>query len=222
MKPYRLLAIAACSSLAVVSSAMVWIGDKGASGQAANLPEKLSWPVEASDRETKLYFQNERFVNSNPTDPHISGKSIPPRASTPAPKATVSGGNPERSPGAVQNQAIVIPPRWVIVETPAKASALAPAANATALTTPHSPAPIPLAFHDPPPGAAVNPQIKAGLEELQQNFVDAIGGPDQDPGDPAYLKRWITARRQLDVQFRLLVGTQQFLQEQMQVNNQAD
>jgi len=80
---------------------------------------------------------------------------------------------------------------------------------------------IPLAFRPlPPQVAAANPQLANALQGLQQNFVQAIGGQNQNPNDPAYYQRWVAAQANIDEQYRLLVGNQAFLIEQMTVNNQ--
>ena len=68
--------------------------------------------------------------------------------------------------------------------------------------------------------AAANPQLAGAVEGLQQSFVNAVGGPDQDPNDPAYYNRWMAAQKDIDEKYRLLVGNQAFLIEQMKVNNQ--
>jgi len=83
------------------------------------------------------------------------------------------------------------------------------------------PAQMPLAFRQLPPAlAATNPQMADALKTLQQSFVDAIGGSNQNPADPAYYQRWVAAQTNIDEKYRILVGNQQFLIEQMQVNNQ--
>ena len=50
--------------------------------------------------------------------------------------------------------------------------------------------------------------------------VDAVGGTNQNPDDPAYYNRWMGALANADEQYRILVGNQAFLLEQTQVNNQ--
>lgn len=80
---------------------------------------------------------------------------------------------------------------------------------------------IPLAFTPIPPAvAAANPQVADAIQGLQQDFINAVGGPNQNPNDPAYYQRWVTAQKSLDEQYHLLVGDEAFLVEQMQVNNQ--
>jgi hypothetical protein len=79
--------------------------------------------------------------------------------------------------------------------------------------------PIPLAFVPLPPGvAADNPRVAAAVQALQQNFVDAMGGPNQDPNDPAYYQRWITAQQNNDELYHLQIGDQAYLVEQIQIN----
>jgi hypothetical protein len=80
--------------------------------------------------------------------------------------------------------------------------------------------PIPLAFRPQPPQVTVgNPQLASEIQGLQKDFVAAIGGPNQNPNDPTYLPRWITAANRIDDQYHLLVGDDIFLSEQMQVNS---
>ena len=44
------------------------------------------------------------------------------------------------------------------------------------------------------------------VNELRQDFVEAIGGPNQDPADPAYLKRWRVAQPQADAELKSRMG----------------
>jgi hypothetical protein len=44
---------------------------------------------------------------------------------------------------------------------------------------------------------------RAAICELQRQFTEEIGGPNQDPSDPAYLERWRRAQPKID---ELLVG----------------
>jgi hypothetical protein len=93
--------------------------------------------------------------------------------------------------------------------------------SAPASAAPQAPAsvPIPLAFRPLPPHvAATNPQLAAAVQGLQQNFINALGGPNQNPNDPAYFQRWLTAQEINDEQYRLLVGDQNYLMEQMSIN----
>jgi len=62
--------------------------------------------------------------------------------------------------------------------------------------------------------AGLNPQQTAILDNLRQNFVEAIGGANQDPGDSTYASRWTKAQADSDDQYRLKFGWQAF--ERMQ------
>lgn len=44
------------------------------------------------------------------------------------------------------------------------------------------------------------------VNDLRQDFVEAIGGPNQDPADPAYLKRWRVAQPQADAELKSRMG----------------
>ena len=48
-------------------------------------------------------------------------------------------------------------------------------------------------------------QIQA-INNLRQSFMDAIGGPNQDPQDPAYLERWQKAQPETDSMMRSMLG----------------
>lgn len=50
------------------------------------------------------------------------------------------------------------------------------------------------------------------LADLQQDFIDGIGGPNQDPLDPGYRERWLDAQNAADDQFRLFYGGRAFVQ----------
>lgn len=80
---------------------------------------------------------------------------------------------------------------------------------------------MPLAFLELPPDlAAARPQLAGAIANLQQDFVNAIGGPNQTPTDPAYYQRWVAAQKSSDEQYRLLVGNQAFLLQQISINNE--
>ena len=50
------------------------------------------------------------------------------------------------------------------------------------------------------------------LAEIQEHFIAAIGGPNQDPNDPAYRKRWQKAQPECDDMLRGMLGTQVWLE----------
>lgn len=57
-------------------------------------------------------------------------------------------------------------------------------------------------------------QIEA-IENLRQNFLDEIGGTNQDPNDPVYLARWQKAQREVDGNLRGLIGGSAFQNYQL-------
>jgi hypothetical protein len=78
----------------------------------------------------------------------------------------------------------------------------------------------PLALQEISPTVALSPEIKAGLTEIADNFVDAVGGEDQDAGDPAYRARWLAQQATADQNFKTLYGTQAW--QQLQNNTAHD
>ncbi len=81
---------------------------------------------------------------------------------------------------------------------------------------------VPLAFRPLAPAlSTANPQVASGLQTIQQNFVNAIRGQNQNPNDPDYAARWNAAELLSDEQYRLLVGNQNYLIEQESVVGKA-
>jgi hypothetical protein len=92
-------------------------------------------------------------------------------------------------------------------------------------------APLPLAFFALPPqqqstapapsqavqaasatSTASSSPDSAALESIKEKFMQDIGGPNQDPNDPAYLARWKTALEESDARFRATFGREAFIQ----------
>ena len=59
------------------------------------------------------------------------------------------------------------------------------------------------------------------IGELRQDFIDAIGGPKQDPNDPAYRELWQKAQPEIDERLKAMIGTQAFQDYQVQAQPQA-
>lgn len=57
---------------------------------------------------------------------------------------------------------------------------------------------------------------KNAIDQVRQQFVNDIGGPDQNPDDPAYLARWQTAQANADDALRGALGSQGFMAFQIQ------
>jgi hypothetical protein len=61
------------------------------------------------------------------------------------------------------------------------------------------------------------------ITNLQHRFLGEIGGPGQDPHDPAYQARWRTAQAEVDNLLQGMIGNHAYQEYQLQVfaNNQA-
>jgi hypothetical protein len=79
---------------------------------------------------------------------------------------------------------------------------------------------MPLAFQglDPADMKLDDRQI-AVIDELREKFQQDIGGPGQDPHDPAYRRRWQEAQRENDDLLAGLLGGQFYLDYQLQATN---
>lgn len=85
-----------------------------------------------------------------------------------------------------------------------------------------SSAPLPLVFQPVDSNTfKMNPNEKEILDRLQQNFLDEIGGTDQDPSDPLYLARWKKARSLIDAQLQAQLGQDFFQRYQIEAIQQA-
>ena len=56
-------------------------------------------------------------------------------------------------------------------------------------------------------------QLQA-IDDLRKIFMQKIGGPNQDPNDPAYLARWRTAQAEVDNLMQGMLGNQAYLDYQ--------
>jgi hypothetical protein len=74
----------------------------------------------------------------------------------------------------------------------------------------------PVAFVDPSPGQALTEEQVTEFDFMRQEFVELMGGPNQDPADPQYLLRWEYAQQQLDDEFRAFFGVEAFNQQQLE------
>jgi hypothetical protein len=59
-------------------------------------------------------------------------------------------------------------------------------------------------------------QINA-VEQVRQQFIDAIGGTNQDPAAPDYLKRWQQAQKTMDTLVRGQLGAKAYMQYELAV-----
>lgn len=65
----------------------------------------------------------------------------------------------------------------------------------------------------------LNDDQKQVITQIQQQFVDEIGGPYQDPNDPAYLKRWQKAQPESDDMVKAMLGSTIFQNYQLSAAN---
>jgi hypothetical protein len=56
------------------------------------------------------------------------------------------------------------------------------------------------------------------IRELKQGFLDDIGGPDQDPTDPAYRERWLKAQAETDELLRGFIGLRAYQQYELEAS----
>lgn len=77
---------------------------------------------------------------------------------------------------------------------------------------PAEPPTMPLALVPPDPSLSLNQNERDRLETLRKEFVDAMGGPGQNPAAPEYLKRWQDAQEASDEQLRVFFGQDLYYQ----------
>jgi hypothetical protein len=73
---------------------------------------------------------------------------------------------------------------------------------------------IPLALRNSQ-SVELEPEQKQILQQLRENFIAEIGGPNQDPADPGYLDRWQKAQPESDARVRGALGVRAFLNLQV-------
>lgn len=83
------------------------------------------------------------------------------------------------------------------------------------------PVSIPIAMMEPDPALKLNEQQQRALDKIYQDFVKAVGGESQNPNDPGYYHRWMSAQAQSDQRFKSMFGTQTFLKEKLRVVQQG-
>ena len=72
---------------------------------------------------------------------------------------------------------------------------------------------VPLAFTTSAEGAT--PSQAAALGRLENDFADDLGGPNQNPDDPAYAQNWQAAQALSDANFAQQFGWQAFVKAQL-------
>ena len=81
---------------------------------------------------------------------------------------------------------------------------------------------LPLVYQNVDPAALKLSEDQANdLAFLRQKFQEDVGGPNQNPNDPAYLKRWQAAQPQNDQMLRAMLGSRLFDQIQGEAESHA-
>ncbi len=71
---------------------------------------------------------------------------------------------------------------------------------------PSLPAPLPAVLAEFPEAGGITPEQQAGVNQLAEDFLEAVADPLADPTDPVYQKRWQQAQLTADQLFRLRYG----------------
>jgi hypothetical protein len=96
---------------------------------------------------------------------------------------------------------------------PAKPAASSTPEASTPAPEQKTTAPLPLVFQRvDPKSMKIPPDQQKIIDQLQQSFLDQIGGANQDPNDPQYRERWEQARPLIDQELKAQLGQQFFLQ----------
>ena len=81
---------------------------------------------------------------------------------------------------------------------------------------------LPLVFHEVDPSVlALNSQQEQVVNDLRQKFVQEVGGPSQDPNDPAYAQRWQASEPEADFDLWTMLGINAWQAHQIAAWNQA-
>jgi hypothetical protein len=68
----------------------------------------------------------------------------------------------------------------------------------------------PVAFAEDSPNPNLSEEQIAEINALRSQFVEKVGGYNQDPSDPKYGARWEKARQLADEQLRTQLGEEAF------------
>jgi hypothetical protein len=105
-----------------------------------------------------------------------------------------------------------------LVSQSAAPSAATQVARTTAVpleATPYAPArkappaaiSLPLVMQDVDPSMLkLNSRQAQAVNDLREQFIEEVGGPNQDPNDPTYAQRWQSSQPQADLDLRGMIG----------------
>ncbi|MEI7937832.1 MAG: hypothetical protein WCK27_14180 [Verrucomicrobiota bacterium] len=91
--------------------------------------------------------------------------------------------------------------------TSASRAALEAAPYGSARQAPPAPISLPLVLQPVDPSVVnLNPQQAQVVDALRQKFIQDVGGPNQNPNDPAYSQRWQASQPQADLDLCGMLG----------------
>jgi hypothetical protein len=83
-------------------------------------------------------------------------------------------------------------------------------------------APIAVALAQPEKFIPQDEAGKKAMEIMQQKFIEDVGGPNQNPNDPIYQKKWTKAQHYADEKFRAWFGNEAYVRSQIQAQRDAN
>jgi hypothetical protein len=87
---------------------------------------------------------------------------------------------------------------------------------------PSAPVSLPLVFHELDPSVlTLSSQQQQVVNDLRQKFIQEVGGPNQDPNDPAYAQRWQESEPEADFDLWTMLGINAFQAHQIAAWDQA-
>jgi hypothetical protein len=143
------------------------------------------------------------------------------RAHTDRPKPVVVA-HPLQTSAKVERQKRDLPKsgrRVRVSETPVPANQVATARDTISSeesdAAAEGEAAIPVAFVELSPELNSSEGQPAEIDFLRQQFVELMGGADQDPASPEYRRRWDEVQRQIDEEFMAFFGQEAFNEQQV-------
>jgi len=82
-------------------------------------------------------------------------------------------------------------------------------------------APYPASFAELPKEHSFTDAQVEKMDELANQFVEDLGGADQDPADPAYVDRWIKSTPVNDSNYKFWFGRVAYVQQQLRAASAA-
>jgi hypothetical protein len=123
---------------------------------------------------------------------------------------TLASGSVSRGPAGATSMPLVsqnAAPSASTLTTRTSAVALEAAPSVSTRKAPPAAISLPLVFQAVDPSVVnLNAQQTQAVNDLRQKFIEDVGGPNQDPNDPAYAKLWQASQPQADLDLRGMLG----------------